>query len=45
MAKAAGASVAAMENMTYFHDIEVVAMNSMKENAKEAIKIFAQKGE
>lgn len=45
MAKAAGAAVEAMEDKTYFHDIEVVAMNSMKENVKEAIKIFAQKGE
>lgn len=45
MAKTAGTAVAAMENMTYFHDIEVVAKHSMKENVKEAIKIFAQKGE
>ena len=42
MAKAAGAAVAAMQDKTYFHDMEVVAMNAMKENVKEAIKIFNQ---
>ena len=42
MAKAAGTAVATMENKTYFHDMEVVAMNAMKENVKEAIKIFNQ---
>ena len=42
MAKAAGTAVAAMENKTYFHDMEVVAMNAMKENVKDAIKIFNQ---
>lgn len=40
MAKAAGSAVAAMEDKTYFHDMEVVAINAMKENAKAAIKIF-----
>jgi fructose-bisphosphate aldolase class II len=42
MAKAAGAAVAAMQDKTYFHDMEVVAMNAMKENVKEAITIFNQ---
>ena len=40
MAKAAGSAVAAMEDKTYFHDMEVAAINAMKENAKSAIKIF-----
>lgn len=40
MAKAAGSAVAAMEDKTYFHDMEVAAINAMKENAKAAIKIF-----
>lgn len=42
MAKAAGAAVAAMDDKTYFHDMEVVAMNAMKENVKDAIRIFNQ---
>ena len=40
MAKAAGSAVAAMEDKTSFHDMEVAAINAMKENAKAAIKIF-----
>ena len=40
MAKAAGTAVAEMQDKTFFHDMEVVAINAMKENAKAAIEIF-----
>ena len=42
MAKAAGTAVAEMQDKTFFHDMEVVAINAMKENAKAAIEIFAK---
>ncbi len=40
MAKAGGAAVEAMEDKTFFHDMEIVAINAMKENVKAAIKVF-----
>ncbi len=40
MAKAAGTAVAEMEDKTFFHDMEVVAIEAMKKNVKEAIKVF-----
>lgn len=41
MAKAGGEAVERMTDKTFFHDISVAAENSMKENVKAAIKIFA----
>jgi fructose-bisphosphate aldolase class II len=41
MAKAAGAAVAEMQDKTFFHDIEVVAIRAMKENVKGAIRVFS----
>ena len=40
MAKAAGTAVSEMEDKTFFHDMEVVAIEAMKENVKSAIKVF-----
>ena len=40
MAKAGGKAVANMSDKTVFHDIEVAAMNGMKEDVKKAIKVF-----
>ena len=42
MAKAAGSAVAALEDKTFFHDMEVAAIAAMKENAKQAMKIFTK---
>ena len=42
MAKAGAAAVDALGSRAYFHDMEVVAMNAMKENVKDAIRIFNQ---
>lgn len=41
MAKAAGVAVAEMQDKTFFHDIEVVAIRAMKENVKGAIQVFS----
>ncbi len=43
MSKAGGAAIAAMENKTFFHDIEVEAIKAMKADVMGAIKIFSQK--
>lgn len=40
MAKAGGSAVANLADKTYFHDIEVAALNAMKEDVKSAINIF-----
>ncbi len=40
MAKAAGTAVAEMKDKTFFHDMEVVAIEAMKENVIGAIKVF-----
>ena len=41
MAKAGGTAVAELSDKTFFHDIEVAAMNAMKEDAKKAIAVFS----
>ena len=41
MAKAGGSAVAAMDDKTFYHDIEVAAIHAMKEDAKKAIRVFA----
>ncbi len=41
MAKAGAAAVAQMADKSYFHDMEDVAMNGMKQDVKRAISIFA----
>ncbi len=40
MAKAGGEAVASMEDKTFYHDMTITAQNAMKENVKNAIKIF-----
>ena len=40
MAKAGGAAVEAMKTRTFFHDIEVAAINAMKEDVKKAMGVF-----
>ena len=42
MAKAGGTVCAKLADKTFFHDIEVAAMNGMKEDVKKAIKVFAR---
>lgn len=42
MSKAGGAAVAEMEDKTFFHDMEVVAIKAMAENVKKAIKVFSR---
>lgn len=41
MAKAGGAAVTQMSDKTFFHDMEVTAQKAMKEDVKQAIKIFS----
>ena len=41
MAKAGGTAAAELADKTFFHDIEVAAMNAMKEDAKKAIAVFS----
>ena len=43
MAKAGAAAVEALADKTFFHDIEVAAINGMKEDVKSAISVFAGK--
>lgn len=40
MAKAGGTAVAAMEDKAFYHDITIAAQKAMKENVKNAMKIF-----
>lgn len=42
MAKAGGSAVAAMEDKTFYHDIHTVAVNAMKEDVKNAMKVFSE---
>ncbi len=42
MAKAGGTAVANMTDKTFFHDIELEAIKAMKENVKNAIKVFSK---
>lgn len=41
MAKAGGTTVKNLNDLTFFHDIEVAAMNGMKEDVRKAITVFA----
>lgn len=41
MAKAGGTTVKDLNDLTFFHDIEVAAMNGMKEDVRKAITVFA----
>ncbi len=43
MAKAGGSAVAKMKDMTFYHDIEVTAINAMKEDVKSAMSVFSGK--
>jgi fructose-bisphosphate aldolase class II len=45
MAKAGGNAVQEMSDKTFFHDIEMAAIEAMKENVIKAIKVFSKKGE
>ncbi len=40
MSKAGGTAVDAMADRTFFHDIEIAAIDAMKRNVTEAIKVF-----
>ena len=44
MAKAGGSAVQELSDKTFYHDMETAALNAMKENAIEAIKVFALTG-
>ena len=41
MSKAGGTAVDAMSDRTFFHDIEIAAIDAMKRDVTEAIKVFA----
>ncbi|MBE5039382.1 class II fructose-bisphosphate aldolase [Ructibacterium gallinarum] len=41
MAKAGGTAVANLTDKTFFHDIEVAAINGMKDNVQKAMRIFS----
>ena len=41
MAKAGGSAVAAMTDTTFYHDIEVAAIQAMKDDVKKAMGVFA----
>ena len=43
MAKAGAAAVAALADKTFYHDIEVAAINGMKADVMSAMKVFANK--
>lgn len=43
MAKAGANAVAALADKTFFHDIEIAAINGMKADVKAAIEVFARK--
>lgn len=43
MAKAGGSAVAAMKETTFFHDVEIAAIEAMKADVKSAIDVFAGK--
>lgn len=43
MAKAGANAVAALADKTFFHDIEIAAINGMKADVKAAIEVFAGK--
>lgn len=41
MAKSGGTAIASLENKTFFHDIEIAAINAMKMNVIDAITVFS----
>jgi len=41
MAKAGGSAVAAMTDTTFYHDVEVAAIQAMKDDVKKAMGVFA----
>lgn len=41
MAKAGGSAVAAMKETTFFHDVEIAAIEAMKADVKSAMGVFA----
>lgn len=41
MAKAGGNAVAAMTDLTYFHDIEIAAIAAMQKDVESAMRVFA----
>ena len=41
MAKAGANAIAAMKDMIYFHDIEMVALAAMKDDVKQAMEVFS----
>ena len=41
MAKAGGSAVAAMTDTTFYHDVEVAAIQAMKDDVKQAMGVFA----
>lgn len=43
MAKAGGSAVAALADKTFYHDIEIAAINAMKADVETAMKVFACK--
>ncbi len=43
MSKAGGNAVAALDNFTYFHDIELAAQAGIKKDVEEAIRVFSGK--
>lgn len=43
MAKAGGTAVSEMTDRTFFHDIEIAAIEAMKQDVSKAIKVFANK--
>lgn len=43
MAKAAGTAVAEMKDKTFFHDMEITAIEAMKNDVKNAVEIFSMK--
>ena len=43
MAKAGGAAVYALEDKTFFHDIELAAQEGMKNDCLTAMKVFSNK--
>ena len=41
MAKAGGNAVASLADKTFYHDIEVAAIEAMKQDVKQAISVFS----
>lgn len=43
MSRAGGSAVAALDDKTFFHDIEIAAIGAMKSDVESAMKVFAGK--